>query len=143
MQHDFHYLHTACRQHNDLVAASLYTAFIYKPLFKPENRVASLQSVLSFQNTKLLLTFSNQRTQESHQNLLVFALIRTRMNLEKTVGILARILEVLTKEQTYHVYLERIFILSLRNRNRNRNRIRIQISYVYSQYLKECCRSQA
>ena len=35
MQHNFHYLHTACRQHDDLVAALLYTAFIYKLLFKP------------------------------------------------------------------------------------------------------------
>ena len=35
MQHDFHYLHTACRQHDDLVAASLYTTFTYKLLFKP------------------------------------------------------------------------------------------------------------
>ena len=34
MQHDFHYLYTACRQHDNLVAASLYTAFYLQILFK-------------------------------------------------------------------------------------------------------------
>ena len=29
MQCDFHYLHAACRQHDNLVAASLHTAFTY------------------------------------------------------------------------------------------------------------------